>query len=141
MTMRWTTDETGAANDGGGLDPAERMYVAGLLNGFFEAGWSIQVLLGDMDEAEFRTSRLARPAILDHLRNMSGCARELPPSVRDQMPDVDWLAWESLAAVLPPRTHAHEQQVWTVLQHWLGPAGQALRRYRRRLPALWQLFS
>lgn len=139
--MRWTTDEAGAAEGDDGLDPAQRMYVAGLLNGFFEAGWSIQVLLGDMDEAEFRASRLARPAILDHLRTMSSCARELPAPVREQMPDVDWATWAALDSVLPPRSPAQEQQVWSVLQHRLAPAGQALRSYRRRLPGLWRLFT
>jgi uncharacterized protein with HEPN domain len=114
------------------------LYVASLLTGFFEAGWSIQVLLGDADQTQFENSRLARPRIEAHLKRMSDIARALPTSVRALMPKVDWESWAELGEHVPPRT-AHDRSLqWTAIEAWLPPAGAALRRYRRELPELWR---
>lgn len=115
----------------------QQLYVASLLANFFDAGWSIQVLLGDMDRAQYEASRLARPEIERHLRTMADSARALPEAVRAQMPKVDWSAWAALTDELPPHSEAARARVWTVLSTWLPPAGAELRRYRARLPALW----
>lgn len=117
---------------------ANDIYVASLLANFFEAGWSVQVLLGDMDRTQYEASRLARPAIQKHLRAMTETARSLPDEARVQMPKVDWQSWEDLGAHLPPRTPADRDLVWTVLEHWLPPQGRELRRYRQQLPQLWR---
>lgn len=117
---------------------APPLYIASLLANFFEAGWSIQVLLGDMNRAQFEASRLARPEIERHLRTMSDSARALPAEVRDQMPRVDWQSWEDLGAYVPPHDEHARSLVWTALEAWLPPAGAELRRYRRRLPELWR---
>jgi len=117
---------------------ANEIYVASLLAGFFEAGWSVQVLLGDMDRAQYEASRLARPAIQKHLRTMATTAASLPGDVREQMPKVDWQSWEDLGEHLPPRSPADRDLVWTVLEHWLPPQGGELRRYRQQLPGLWR---
>ena len=117
---------------------ANDLYVASLLAGFFEAGWSIQVLLGDADQAQFEHSRLARPQIEVHLKRMSDIARTLPADVRASMPKVDWESWAELGAHLPPRTAHDRALVWTAIDAWLPPDGAALRRYRRELPELWR---
>ncbi len=117
---------------------ASEIYVASLLANFFEAGWSVQVLLGDMTRPQYEASRLARPAIQKHLRTMATTAASLPPDVRDQMPKVDWQSWEDLGDHLPPRCPADRDLVWTVLEHWLPPEGRELRRYRQQLPQLWR---
>lgn len=118
---------------------SQDLYVAGLLAGFFEAGWSIQVLLGDADRAQFEGSRLARPQVEGHLRTMADVARTLPEAVRLQMPKVDWDSWAELGNHLPPRTAHDRALVWTAIEAWLPPAGAALRRYRQQLPQLWRL--
>ncbi len=115
----------------------QQLYVASLLANFFEAGGSIQVLLGDMDRAQYEASRLARPEIERHLKTMADSAQALPDEVRAQMPKVDWPAWAALATLVPPCDEAARAQVWTVLSRWLPPAGLELRRYRARLPGLW----
>ena len=115
----------------------QQLYVASLLANFFDAGWSIQVLLGDMDRAQYEASRLARPEIERHLKTMADSARALPEDVRAQMPKVDWSAWAALTDGLPPHSEAARARVWTVLSTWLPPAGAELRWYRARLPGLW----
>jgi len=117
---------------------ANDLYVASLLANFFEAGWAVQVLVGDANQAQYEASRLARPAVEKHLRTMADTARALPDSVRERMPKVDWQSWEELGAYLPPRDHAARALVWTAIDAWLPPAGLELRRYRRQLPQLWR---
>lgn len=112
------------------------MLTAALLANFFEAGWSIQVLLGDMDRGEYLSSRLARPAIERHLRTMADTARALPEDVRQQMPKVDWDAWAGLASALPPNNAERMARVWTAITEWLPPTGLHLRQYRFRMPDL-----
>jgi uncharacterized protein with HEPN domain len=114
------------------------LYVASLLANFFEAGVSVQVLLGDMDRGQYEASRLARPEIERHLLTMAETARALSAFVRQSMPEVDWQSWEDLGMHLPPRSHTDRRLVWSALSAWLAPTGSALRRYRRQLPSLWQ---
>ncbi len=118
--------------------PLNDLYAASLLKGFFEAGWSIQVLLGDADRAQYEQSRLARPRIEMHLQHMADAARALPAVVKAQMPKVDWQSWAELGEHLPPRTSHDRDLVWTAIEAWLPPAGAALRRYRKDLPELWR---
>lgn len=116
---------------------AQQIFNASLLTGFFEAGWSIQVLLGDMDRRQYEASRLARPEIERHLLTMSNCARDLPPDLRARMPRVDWSAWVELASSLPPVKDLDRAKIWTVISEWLPPAGAEMRRYRAQMPELW----
>jgi uncharacterized protein with HEPN domain len=117
---------------------ASDLYVASLLANFFEAGWAVQVLVGDANQAQYEASRLTRPAAEKHLRTMTDTARALPEAVREQMPKVDWQSWEELGAYLPPRDANSRHMVWTAIDAWLPPAGLELRRYRRQMPALWR---
>lgn len=112
------------------------MLTAALLANFFEAGWSIQVLLSDMDRNGYLSSRLARPRIERHLLTMAETARALPENVRRQMPNVDWEAWADLASALPPNTAMKMDRVWTAIAEWLPPTGFHLRQYRSRMPEL-----
>ncbi len=118
--------------------PLNELYVASLLKGFFEAGWSIQVLLGDADQAQYEQSRLARPRIEMHLKHMTDAAKALPEEVKALMPKVDWESWAELGEHVPPRSAHDRSLVWTAIDVWLPPAGAALRRYRRELPELWR---
>lgn len=118
-------------------DAMQRMVVASLLANLFEAGWSIQVLLGDMDRRQYEASRLARPEIERHLQTLADSAAALPDAVRAQMPRVRWADWAGVANLLPPRDEAARARVWQVLSEWLPPAGAELRRCRARLPEVW----
>lgn len=118
---------------------ATDIYAASLLANLFEAGASIQVLFGDIDRAQYEASRLTRPEIERLLRVMIDTVAALPDSVRERMPEVDWQSWEELGAHLPPRSAADRGLVWSALSTWLAPTGSTLRRYRRQLPALWQV--
>lgn len=120
------------------MSTASDIYVASLLANFFEAGWAIQVLVGDAGRRQYETSRLARPEVEKHLRNMAASARALPEDVREQMPKVDWQSWAELGDFLPPKNAHARDLVWTAIDVWLPQTGLELRRYRRRLPALWR---
>lgn len=121
-----------------GTDGSQALVTAALLAGFFEAGWSIQVLVGDADRATFEASRIARPQAQQHLQRMSTLAARLPEDVRERMPRVDWQAWIDLGAHLPPRDLRDRTLVWVAISAWLPPTGSELRRYRRLLPQLWR---
>jgi len=112
------------------------MYVAALLANFFDAGHSVQVLLGDMDRAQYFASRLARPTIEKHLRTMSETAAALPTETRDQLAKVDWQAWIDLGPMLDCSTPDKRDAVWIAIEKWLPPAGLYLRQYRAKLPEL-----
>jgi uncharacterized protein with HEPN domain len=118
--------------------PKGDLYVSSLLANFFEAGWSIQVLVGDADQAQYEASRLARPEAEKHLANMASIAQALPESVRELMPKVDWESWIELGEHLPPKDAHDRSLAWTAISAWLPPAGAAMRRYRRELPDLWR---
>jgi uncharacterized protein with HEPN domain len=128
----------GAGAGASAFMPSSDLYVASMLANFFEAGWSVQVLVGDADQAQYEASRLARPEAEKHLRHMSEIARALPEDVRAQMPKVDWQCWSDLGDYLPPRDAHARSLVWTAIHAWLPPDGQAMRRYRRQLPQLWR---
>lgn len=112
------------------------LFTAALLANFFEAGWSIQVLVGDMDRKQYFASRLARPEIEKHLRTMVDSAKSLPPEVREQMPKVDWEAWVELEPALACSTETQRDLVWVVIEKWLPPTGHHLRQYRSQRPEL-----
>lgn len=114
------------------------LYVASLLANFFEAGWAIQVLVGDATQAQYDASRLTRPKAEKHLREMVETARSLPLVLRQQMPKVDWQSWVELGDYLPPQDARARALVWTAIDMWLPTAGRELRLYRRQLPQLWR---
>lgn len=114
------------------------LHVPALLANFFDAGWSIQVLLGDMDQRQFLASRIARPEIERHLRVMAHSARALPAEVKAELDRVDWAAWDALEAAVGGDTPADRHAVWIALETWLPPTGARLREYRARKPALFR---
>jgi uncharacterized protein with HEPN domain len=120
------------------MAPAQDLYVASSLANFFEAGWSVQVLVGDATQAQYEASRITRPEAEQHLRHMAEIARALPHEVRAQMPKLDWQSWMELGEHLPPRNAHDRALVWTAITAWLPDSGATLRRYRRQLPALWR---
>lgn len=114
------------------------MLTAALLANFFEAGWAIQVLLSDMDSAQYFASRLARPEIEKHLRTMVNSARALPPEIRQRLDKIDWDAWVTLESALPCADEHQRQQVWTALAEWLPVTGHHLRQYKRQMPEVFE---
>ncbi len=117
---------------------ADQLVVSSLLKSFFEAGWAIQVLLGDADRPTYEASRITRPQAEHHLKTMVDVAGALPAEVRQLMPQMDWDSWIELGQHLPPRTAHDRDLIWTAISVWLPPAGAVMRRYRRELPQLWR---
>jgi uncharacterized protein with HEPN domain len=118
--------------------PSDNLVVSSLLKSFFEAGWAIQVLLGDADRTTYEASRITRPQAERHLQAMVDVAGALPAAVRELMPLMDWDSWVELGQHLPPRNAHDRDLIWTAVSVWLPPAGAVMRRYRRELPQLWR---
>ncbi len=114
------------------------MYAAAMLANFFESGWAIQVLVGDLDRTQYFASRLTRHEIQRHLRIMADTAAALPAEVRQQMPAVDWQAWIALDAVLPGVSAAHRDAVWQAITGLIPVTGQHMRQYRASRPDLFR---
>ncbi|WP_345534676.1 hypothetical protein [Viridibacterium curvum] len=112
------------------------LYAAGLLANFFDAGWSVQILMGDMDRAQYFASRLTRREIKKHLRIMIDTVSLLPVDVREQMPAINWQAWRELGAALPCLSRAQKDTVWYALETLVPITGYHLRQYRAKLPDL-----
>ncbi|GAB4063128.1 hypothetical protein GCM10028811_34980 [Uliginosibacterium sediminicola] len=117
-------------------DAVHNIYAAGLLANFFESGWAIQVLIGDMDRAQYFASRLTRAEIKRHLRIMVDMAVALPEEVSAQMPLVNWQAWRELDAALPCLSRAQKDVVWFTLETLVPVTGYHLRQYKAKLPEL-----
>lgn len=114
------------------------IYAAALLANFFESGWAIQVLIGDVDREQYFASRLTRREIKRHLCIMVETAAALPVEVREQLSNVNWQAWIDLAASLPCLSRAEKDVVWNALETLVPVSGSHLRQYKAKLP---QLFS
>ncbi len=117
---------------------SDQLVVSSLLKSFFEAGWAIQVLLGDATRQTYEASRITRPQAEQHLRTMVDVAGALPDEVRARMPLMDWDSWVELGQHLPPHSAHDRDLLWTAISVWLPPAGAVMRRYRRDLPELWR---
>jgi len=117
------------------------VFVAALLANFFEAGRSIQILVGDASQKQYENSRMTRPEVEKHMRIMADSASNLPDEVRKLMPKVDWQSWAELGKFLPPNDAHSRNLVWTVIEFWLPNEGVELRKYRRNLPELWRFMT
>jgi uncharacterized protein with HEPN domain len=112
------------------------IYAASLLANFFEAGWAIQVLIGDMDRQQYFASRLTRREIRRHLGIMVETAAALPDEVREKTSDVAWQTWVELEASLDCQTRKQKDAVWAALETLVPVTGFYLRQYKARQPEL-----
>ncbi|WP_424192062.1 hypothetical protein ACMYR3_11345 [Ampullimonas aquatilis] len=115
---------------------AGKLLTAALLNNFFDAGWAIQVLVGDMDMPQFLSSRLARPEMEKHLQVMVDSAKALPEPVCELMPKVDWASWAELDGAIGSPLPEQQTRVWEAIDQWLPPTGHYLNQYRARMSEL-----
>jgi uncharacterized protein with HEPN domain len=116
----------------------QNIYAAGLLANFFESGGAVQVLIGDMDQAQYFASRLTRREIERHLRIMNETAAALPEDVRAQLSVVNWQAWIDLSAALPCDSRVQKDIVWHALETLVPITGYHLRHYKAKLPELFR---
>lgn len=77
-----------------------RIATSALLALVEQSGLAVVTLAEGLDEADLRRSRLTRAEVLRHLRVLARSAQALAPSVREDMPELDWEGWRLLGAPL-----------------------------------------
>lgn len=116
-----------------------RIAASALLNLIEQTGLDVATLAEGLDEADLRRSRLTRAELLRQLRLMANSAMAVPPSAREDMPELDWEGWRLLALRLQAETSDDlDEAIWFAI-HSVVPATLLwLRVYRQGQP---QLFS
>jgi uncharacterized protein with HEPN domain len=114
-----------------------RIATSALLNLIEQTGVDVATLAEGLDEADLRRSRLTRAELLRRLRLLARSAIAVPPSVRDDMPELDWEGWRLLALRLQAETGGDlDEAIWFAI-HSVVPATLLwLRVYRQSLPQL-----
>ena len=116
-----------------------RIATSALLSLIEQTGLDVATLAEGLDEADLRRSRLTRAELLRQLRLMASSAVAVPPSAREDMPELDWEGWRLLALRLQAESGDDlDDAIWFAI-HSVVPATLLwLRVYRQSQP---QLFS
>lgn len=110
-----------------------------LLSLIEQTGLDVATLAEGLDEADLRRSRLTRAELLRQLRLMANSAMAVPPSAREDMPELDWEGWRLLALRLQAETGDDlDEAIWFAMQSVVPATLLWLRVYRQNQP---QLFS
>lgn len=114
-----------------------RIAASALLNLIEQTGLDVATLAEGLDEADLRRSRLTRAELLRQLRLMANSAVAVPPSAREDMPELDWEGWRLLALRLQAETGGDlDEAIWFAI-HSVVPATLLwLRVYRQNQPQL-----
>lgn len=114
-----------------------RIAASALLNLIEQTGLDVATLAEGLDEADLRRSRLTRAELLRQLRLMANSAVAVPPSAREDMPELDWEGWRLLALRLQAETGDDlDDAIWFAV-HSVVPATLLwLRVYRQNQPQL-----
>jgi uncharacterized protein with HEPN domain len=102
-----------------------------------QIGMDIIVLTEEITETEFFASRLTRIETLKLLQSMTKTAASVPAETRALMPEIDWVAWASLASLLK-NPSKHPLQLWVTIKELTPMTVHQLNGYKKRQP---QLFS
>jgi uncharacterized protein with HEPN domain len=125
------------------LDPCsshqgELMLTAAMLGLIRQTGMDIIVLTEELDEQEFFASRITRLETMRLLGVMAETARGLSANVREQLPEINWVAWAALPAALI-RPNEHPLQIWVAARELTPLTVQHLIDYKRVCPELFSM--
>ncbi|MCB2016826.1 MAG: hypothetical protein KDF54_04855 [Hydrogenophaga sp.] len=111
------------------------MATSALLALIEQSGTSVATLAEGLDEADLRRSRLTRAELLRLLRVLAASASVVPPSVRDDMPELDWGGWRAVSLRLKA-DHGEEvdESLWFAVSSLVPATLLWLRVYRQNLP-------
>lgn len=102
-----------------------------------QTGLDVATLAEGLDEADLRRSRLTRAELLRHLRVLANIAIAVPPSAREDMPELDWEGWRLLALRLQAETGDDlDQALWFAIHSVVSATLLWLRVYRQNQPQL-----
>lgn len=119
------------------MDAGHRIATSALLGLIDQSGLAVATLAEGLDEADLRRSRLTRAELLRHLRVLASSAIAVPPSARQDMPELDWEGWRLLYLRLQAGAGEDlDDAIWFAI-HSVVPATLLwLRVYRQSQPQL-----
>jgi len=116
------------------------MITAAMLQLMRDACMNGLILVENVEEAEFRRSRMTRAEVRKQYRTVAETARNLEPEARAKLAKIDWPAWARLlAAVESGDGDEQTTVVWEAIR-LLGPATLTwLRVYPKIHPELFEM--
>lgn len=112
------------------------MITAPMLQVVQQSGEAVLVLADDLDEADFRRSRLTRQELLRQLGLMAGVLGALPPAARQALPEIDWDGWQALRRDIEQHAPTLDDSAWFGVRSLVPATLSWLRVYRQSSPAL-----
>ncbi len=113
------------------------MLTGALLGLMEQLALNIITLTEESSEREFFDSRITRSQTLMMLGNLAKACSNLPPSVCERLPQIDWAAWHAVKNALA-KPDQHPLQLWVAIKELTPMTLQYLYDYKRSQP---QLFS
>ncbi|WP_085317252.1 hypothetical protein [Derxia lacustris] len=116
------------------------MITASMLSLMRDSCMNALILVENVEEAEFRRSRLTRAEVRRLYRVVAETARNLEPEVRAALPKIDWPGWARLLAALDAGDGDEQTtEVWEAVR-LLGPGTLTwLRVYPKIHPELFEM--
>lgn len=115
------------------------MITTAMLQLIEQAGEGVLVLIDDLDEADFRRSRLTRHEVRRQLALIAGTLDGLPDGARAALPEIDWPGWRLVAQALAqasPASPASDEAAWFAARSLVPATLSWLRVYRQSEPGL-----
>jgi len=114
------------------------MITAAMLTVIQQAGEGVLVLLDDLDEADFRRSRLTRHEVLRQLGLIAGVLQSLQAQAKAQsaLPEIDWAGWQAVAGALARPDDTLDDTAWFAARSLVPATLSWLRVYRQSSPEL-----
>lgn len=112
-----------------------QIATSALLGLIEQSGLAVATLAEGLDEADLRRSRLTRAELLRHLRVLARSAIAVPPSAREDIPELEWEGWRLLSLRLQAESGGDlDEAIWFAI-HSVVPATLLwLRVYRQSQP-------
>lgn len=106
-----------------------------------DSGAAILTLTEGLEEADFFATRLTREEAVRHLTAMTQTVANIPPEVRERMPEVNWEGWTMLGWDLKGQRRDDRGSVWFGVRSLVPATLLWLRLYRQSRPELFEFFA
>lgn len=115
------------------------MLSAAMLNIIEDAAAAIVVYAEDMNEYDFRASRVIRKEVDKHLLALADTAANLPADIKAALSEIDWQGWQALGRILHGQTAEDPiDAAWFAMQSQAPATLIAIRLYRKTQPELFR---
>ncbi|MDP9902783.1 hypothetical protein [Variovorax ginsengisoli] len=105
-----------------------------------QAGTGIAILVEGLARDELLRSRLTRAEVLRQLHTLVDSAGQVPPTLRGEMPELDWPGWDAMRVQLrAPPGEALDEALGFACESLVPATLLWLRVYQRSQPALFRM--